>query len=145
MQILKSCALVLAVSLLPYGVCAEFSSPQEETSRHQWREIDMQELETLLNSNTSFSLVDARSDKYFDGTLIRGAKRLPAESDQVTIESSLPNKNELIVVYCAGGKCPASKNLAKRLVGLGYTNVADYHGGMQDWIGNGKPTQNTKN
>jgi rhodanese-related sulfurtransferase len=143
MKILKSCAIALAISTLPYGVCAESSHQLEAVAAHQGGVIDTQGLETLLNSQTPFSLVDARSDQYFDGTLIMGAKRLPAESEKVTIEQSLPDKKKLVVVYCAGPQCPASKNLAKRLVELGYTNVVDYHGGMQEWIENNKPTQRT--
>ncbi len=141
MNILKPCAIALAVSIFAHNVGVEASSHQEADIQHQGGEIDMQGLEALLNSKVPLSLVDARSDKYFDGTLIRGAQRLPAESEQITIEKTLPNKNGLVVVYCGGIQCPASKNLAKRLAELGYTNVMDYHGGIHEWKANNKPTQ----
>ncbi|OJW51588.1 MAG: hypothetical protein BGO67_05020 [Alphaproteobacteria bacterium 41-28] len=101
----------------------------------------MKGLEALLDSKAPHALVDARTDKYFDGALIIGAERLPYDSDQTMIEKVLPNKKKLIIVYCGGGECPASKNLAKRLIELGYTNVIDYHGGMQEWESHNKPTQ----
>lgn len=103
--------------------------------------IDMMGLEALMNSQTPMVLIDARIDKYFDGTLIPGAKRLHIESSQADVEKLLPEKNMLVVVYCAGVGCPASKMLANRLIKEGYKNVIDYHHGIREWKAHKKPIE----
>ena len=42
----------------------------------------------------------------------------------------LPDKNQLILVYCRSGR--RSKLAASELVALGYTNVKEF-GGIIDW------------
>jgi rhodanese-related sulfurtransferase len=141
MDILKSCAVALAVTTLPHGACSATSSQHEDFIKHPWGEIDTQGLEALLKSRVPMTLVDARSDKWFDGILILGAQRLPSDAPEDVIKKTLPNKNQLVVVYCAGEVCDASKTLAKRLVDQGYKNVIDYHGGIHEWLANNKPIQ----
>ena len=140
MRILKSCAVALAISTLPHGASMATSAQHEEAVQH-WGQIDMQGLEELVNGKVPFSLVDARSDKWFDGTLIAGARRLPADASKETIEKTLPSKTELVVVYCGGEQCPASKTLAQRLADYGYKNIMDYHGGISEWKAQNKPIQ----
>ena len=43
----------------------------------------------------------------------------------------------LIVVYCAGPKCPQSLQAAQKLMDLGYTNVKAYEGGLEEWTNAG--------
>ena len=45
-------------------------------------------------------------------------------------EKELPNKDQLILVYCRSGR--RSKIAAQALVDLGYTNVKEF-GGIIDW------------
>jgi rhodanese-related sulfurtransferase len=45
-------------------------------------------------------------------------------------EKELPNKDQLILVYCRSGR--RSKIAAQELVKLGYTNVKEF-GGIIDW------------
>lgn len=141
-RILKSCAVALAVTSGSTVVCAGNAPDQQQISRHAWGEINLQGLEALIQSKVPMRLVDARTDKWFDGTLIAGAQRLPADATEEAIVKILPQKAELVVVYCGGGQCPASKNLAQRLVDYGYKHVIDYHGGISEWKGNNKPTEN---
>lgn len=141
MKILKSCAIALAITTLPHGVCAKSHIHHEEAIQHSWGEVNAQGLQALLDSKVSMQLVDARADKWFDGTLIMGAKRLPDDSTEEVIEKTLPDKKQLIVAYCGGGECPASQNLAKRLVELGYQSVLDYQGGISEWKALKKPIQ----
>lgn len=139
------CAVAIAATFSPSLKGAVPSSAQEQISENQWGEIDAQALEELLQSNIPMILVDARSDKWFDGNLIQGAIRLPADAPDETIAQILPNKGQLVVVYCAGEGCPASKHLAKRLIELGYNNVVDYHHGIKEWMALNKPIQRVNN
>jgi rhodanese-related sulfurtransferase len=51
----------------------------------------------------------------------------------------LPDRQAEIVVYCASSSCQNSHIAAQRLIQLGYTNVAVYAGGKQDWEEAGLP------
>ena len=44
----------------------------------------------------------------------------------------LPDRNQLILVYCRSGN--RSKQASEKLVALGYTNIYEF-GGIIDWIG----------
>ena len=46
--------------------------------------------------------------------------------------SELPNKDQLILVYCRSGR--RSKEASEKLVALGYTNIVEF-GGIIDWTG----------
>lgn len=130
------------ISVLPlYHACAKGDGSASQDSQASAKIINIEELKSLVDSKTPMALIDARGDKWFDGNLIIGAQRLPSDVSLEAIESTLPDKNELIVVYCGGEQCPASKILAKRLVELGYKNVNDYHGGIKEWTANSYPTE----
>ena len=44
----------------------------------------------------------------------------------------LPDKNQLILVYCRSGN--RSKQASEKLAALGYTNIYEF-GGINDWTG----------
>jgi rhodanese-related sulfurtransferase len=43
-------------------------------------------------------------------------------------------------VYCTGS-CSSADRVARRLEELGYTNVAVYGGGKEDWVEHGLPLE----
>ena len=53
----------------------------------------------------------------------------------------LPVKNDFIIVYCANTTCQNSRIAAQTLASMGYTNVAEYEEGKQDWIEAGLPIE----
>ena len=96
-------------------------------------EKTINEVENLLGKAT---IVDARGsvDK-----AIKGAIFLGAQAEDKEIDEKLKDKAAEIIVYCGSKKCPASMTLAYRLIDLGYTNVAHYAGGIEEWTENNKP------
>lgn len=124
------------ISMNPSRSC-DINTPHS----HQWGGIDTLGLEALLNADLSMTLVDARPDQWFDGMLIQGAERLPADATEHVMGKTLPHKNQLIVVYCAGEGCSSSHTLAKRLSDSGYENIIEYHGGIREWKALSKPIQ----
>ncbi len=141
LKILSACA---ALTLPLSAASAESISHQENQTEVAWGLIDSQGLKALLDAKTPLTLLDARTDKWFDGTLILGAQRLPYDAPGQVVEKVIPSKQKLVVVYCAGEGCDASQKLAKRLVSEGYSSVVDYHGGIKDWTANNYPTQTVK-
>lgn len=100
--------------------------------------VNTEGLATLLNSKVALKLFDARSGKYDDGQRIPGAQQLSPDADEAVIAKAIPDKGALVVTYCAGVKCPASKALADRLKKLGYSNVIEYPQGIAGWLEAGK-------
>lgn len=113
-------------------------SPKNEESMHN--QIQADQLKSWYDQKKTFIVLDARSKPYFDCTLLPNAKWLPAESSEQEIQAAIPAKNSLIIVYCAGVDCPASGWLYDKLTSMGYTNVYEYHDGLQDWVKRGFKT-----
>jgi rhodanese-related sulfurtransferase len=87
-------------------------------------------------------IVDARGADEYSAGHIRGALNLPF--DDVAKDQSLLKRLDVhgkpVVVYCDGGECELSKELAAVLVGVGYRKVLVYSGGLPEWQGAGYPT-----
>jgi rhodanese-related sulfurtransferase len=73
------------------------------------------------------------TDDYFKGELIPGSRRVPVDRLGEALRRSSLAKDAAIVVYCAGPTCPQSRQAAEKLVGFGYTHVAAYEGGLEEW------------
>ncbi len=131
----KILAIILAT--LPFMLMAAQNSSAQGV-KHSFVSID--QLKNWYDQNEPMTVLDARTKPYFDGTLLPNAKWLSAEAPNEKILNTLPSKNSLIVVYCWSVDCPASGWLYDKLVKLGYTNVYEYHEGLQEWMKKGLPT-----
>ena len=63
---------------------------------------------------------------------IPGALCIPNETIGTDEIPALPDKNQLILVYCRSGN--RSKQAAEKLAQLGYTNIVEF-GGINTWTG----------
>lgn len=109
---------------------------QSTETKAKPKEVSIDEVKNLKGK----VLVDALKE----GDMIEGAIRIPADADDKTISEKLKDKNAEIIVYCGSIKCPASTTLAERLIGLGYTNVSHYPGGLAEWKDKGLPVTTTQ-
>lgn len=107
-------------------------------------EVNTSGLKTLIDSGVPLVILDARSGQFDDGKRIPGALSLNAESKPEEVAKVLPNKQALIVTYCANLKCPASDMLYKHLKTLGYSNLLEYPEGIQGWVEAGNPVKSVK-
>ena len=118
--------LVLLTALLLGGCAAQ---PTEKAS---YRQISMEEAVTMMAEETDYIILDVRrADEYASGH-IPGAIHIANESIGTAEIPELPDKNQLILVYCRSGN--RSKQAARKLVALGYTNIVEF-GGILDWTG----------
>lgn len=108
---------------------------------HSYKEIHSEQLKEWYDQKKEMIVLDARSEKYFDGILLPHAILIPHNTPITQLIKVLPNKNSIIVVYCSNKDCPASKMLAKRLVNEGYTHVYKYPEGLAEWQQKGYPTE----
>jgi len=101
--------------------------------------ISRDELKSKIDRREKFVLWNTLSKEYYKPEAnIPGSKWIPV--DKVAEEAkTLKDKNAPIVTYCGGPKCPSSKQAAEKLVSLGFTNVAAFEGGLQEWSEAGLP------
>ena len=77
-------------------------------------------------------LLDVRTPEEFAERHIPGAINIPNETISTEEIPELPDKDQLILVYCRSGN--RSKQASEKLVALGYTNIVEF-GGINDWPG----------
>ena len=97
-----------------------------------YRQINMDEAITMMEEESSYIILDVRTPEEFADKHIPGAINIPNETISTEEIPELPNKDQLILVYCRSGN--RSKQASEKLVALGYTNIVDF-GGINDWPG----------
>ena len=107
-----------------------------------FRRIHREDIQAHLRAGTAMSLVEALPEKYYRDGHLPGAIQLNYDEVQTQAHTRLPAKDAFIVVYCASTACQNSRKAAQTLASLGYTNVAEYEEGKQDWIEAGLPVEN---
>ena len=90
-------------------------------------------LEARLAANPNLVLLEALPEKYFNDWHLPGARHFPHDQARTLAASVAPDKAAETVVYCASRTCQNSHIAARQLESLGYTNVAVYAGGKEDW------------
>ncbi len=118
---------------------SEVDGPIEEregTGKKQkiLRQIGYEEALALHREKKALFL-DARANKDFMANHIAGAINLPPDMDESTKVSLLEKhrKEKILVTYCRSATCPLSRNLSQALLGLGYTEILEFSGGMEVW------------
>ena len=92
--------------------------------------ITPQEAKEIMDTQKDYVILDAREPSEYEAGHIPGAIVISHEKIKEQAESQLPDKDQLILVYCRSGR--RSKLAAQDLVDLGYTNVKEF-GGIIDW------------
>ena len=118
----------ILLSALMFTGCAGTSNSQTNT----YRSITMDEAVTMMAQETGYIILDVRRPDEFAAGHIPNAINVSNESIGTAEISELPDKNQLIMVYCRSGR--RSKEAAEKLVKLGYTNIVEF-GGILDWKG----------
>ena len=102
-------------------------SPDRPASYEQ---ISGAKAKALMDSESGYIIIDAREQYEYDQGHIPGAILIPYTEIADRAEKELPNKDQLILIYCRSGR--RSKLAAEELVKLGYVNVKEF-GGINDW------------
>src|SRR5947208_6877707 len=100
-------------------------------------EITVQDVQEKFNPANGFTLLDVREGDEWEQGHLDKAIFLPRGFLEVKADKILTDRNQPIVVYCAGGV--RSALAAKSLQDLGYTNVSSMRGGFTEWKNNGLP------
>ncbi len=94
--------------------------------------ISQDEAIKMMQEQTDYIIVDVRrSDEFAEGH-IKGAINVPNENITDEMPELLPDKDQLLLIYCRSGN--RSKEASKKLADIGYTNVYEF-GGINTWEG----------
>lgn len=114
----------ILMTLLLHSGCATQSA--EKT----YRQITMEEAITMMEEETGYIILDVRTAQEYSEKHIPGAINIANESIGTEDIPELPDKDQLILVYCRSGN--RSKQASEKLVKLGYTNIVEI-GGINSW------------
>ena len=103
-----------------------------ENKEMSYTQISMEEAVSMMNTETDYIILDVRTAEEFADRHIPNAINIPNETIGNAELEELPDKNQLILVYCRSGN--RSKQASEKLVALGYTNIYEF-GGINDWTG----------
>ena len=109
------------------AVCT--ASNEQENS---YRQISMDEAVTMMEEESGYIILDVRTPEEFRERHIPNAINIPNETIGPEDIQELPDKDQLILVYCRSGN--RSKQASGKLAELGYTNIVEI-GGINDWTG----------
>jgi rhodanese-related sulfurtransferase len=87
--------------------------------------------------------LDARDPAEYEAGHIPGAIRLTNAdlASEPERAKTLPVAGRPIIVYCEGGECEASLEVARALVEGGYRKVLVFTGGFPEWSAAGYPVE----
>ncbi|HUL44344.1 MAG TPA: rhodanese-like domain-containing protein [Bacteroidota bacterium] len=109
-----------------------------DDAKSRVKQTTPEEVHTRIGNGERIHLVDTREDHEWERGHIRGAVHLGKGIIERDIETSIPDKNSEIILYCGGGF--RSALVADNLQKMGYTNVISMDGGWRKWQALGYPT-----
>lgn len=117
----------ILLSALLFTGCS--SNNNQANTYHQ---ISMDEAVVMMEQETDYIILDVRRPDEYAAGHIPNAINVPNEIIGTAEIPELPEKDQLIMVYCRSGR--RSKEASEKLVKLGYTNIVEF-GGILDWKG----------
>ena len=115
--------LLISLSLLGMTAC-------DGGNNVTYEQITAEQAKTIMDTEKDYVIIDARTEEEFAEGHIENAILIPEYEIKDRAEKELPDKEQLILVYCRSGR--RSKIASEELVKLGYTNVKEF-GGIIDW------------
>ena len=127
MKKVKGLIIMLLISLSLFGMTA---CDGENNKTSTYDQITAEQAKTIMDTEKDYIIIDARTEEEFAEGHIDNAILIPEYEIAERAEKELPDKEQLILVYCRSGR--RSKIASEELVKLGYTNVKEF-GGIIDW------------
>ena len=97
-----------------------------------YTQITQDEAMQMMQEESGYLIVDVRRPDEYAEEHIAGAINVPNETIEDEAPEALPDKEQLLLVYCRRGN--RSKEASQKLADMGYTNVYEF-GGIETWEG----------
>ena len=129
--------IVILVILVAIGIFLKNRNSSTEDNKVSVKEaniqyVSMNDIEKIMNENENYIILDVRTIEEYNDGHIPGAICIPNETIDENVVNKLPNKEQLILIYCRSGN--RSKQATIKLKDLGYLNLIEF-GGITDWPG----------
>ena len=122
----------LACLLLLSGCGAKGQVMDGPGMLNTYRQISQDEAKEMMRRDDGHVVVDVRRQDEYDAGHIPGAILIPNEEIGTEPPNELPDRNQIILIYCRSGN--RSKQASQKLFDMGYTNVYEF-GGINTWTG----------
>ena len=125
-------ALAAAALVLAVDCAAEKKAESDSDFKGIYTEITQEEAKEMMKKDDGHLIVDVRRQDEYDEGHIPDAVCIPNESIGTEQPEELPDKEQILLIYCRSGR--RSKQAAQKLADIGYTNIYEF-GGIIDWTG----------
>ena len=99
---------------------------------NSYQQIDQETAKQMMAQDDGHIVVDVRRPDEYESGHIPGAICIPNESIGTEQPEELPNRQQIILIYCRSGN--RSKQASEKLFDMGYSNIYEF-GGILDWTG----------
>ena len=125
--------VILIIIAIAVGVILMLNSKEQYIENEGIiKHVSMDDIVEIMNENKNYIILDVRTIAEYNEGHIPNAICIPNETIGNNTISELPDKEQLILIYCRSGN--RSKQAAEKLKKLGYTNLIEF-GGIIDWKG----------
>ena len=114
------------------GAQSSAASEGKEEAMAAFQRVASDEAQRMMAENTNYIILDVRTAGEYAGGHIPHAINVPNESITTVPPKELPDKDQMIFVYCRSGA--RSQQAAQKLANMGYTHIVEM-GGINNWHG----------
>ena len=130
---MKKIIYIIIIFIVVGGVIWMYKKEDKNVQNNEEiRYVSMNEIISIMEENENYIILDVRTIEEYNEGHIPNAICIPNETIDEDVINKLPNKDQLILIYCRSGN--RSKQAANKLKKLGYTNLIEF-GGIIDWKG----------
>ena len=130
-RILLPAVIALTAVLILTG-CGSSADDKTAGDTKTYRQVSPEEAAAMMEEETDYIILDVRTQEEYETAHIPGAICIPNETIGTDEIPELPDKDQLILVYCRSGN--RSKQASEKLAKQGYANIVEF-GGINSWTG----------
>ena len=125
-------AVIALTAVLILTGCGSPADGKTVGDKKTYRQVSPEEAAAMMEEETDYIILDVRTQEEYETAHIPGAICIPNETIGTEDIPELPDKDQLILVYCRSGN--RSKQASEKLAKQGYTNIVEF-GGINSWTG----------
>ena len=129
--ILPATVITMLAALIFTG-CGSSADDKTAGDKKTYRQVSPEEAAAMMEEESDYIILDVRTQEEYENAHIPGAICIPNETIGTEDIPELPDKEQLILVYCRSGN--RSKQASEKLAKQGYTNIIEF-GGINSWTG----------
>lgn len=131
---MKRCIVFVLLCSVVLGGCGHISGGGDvmdgDGMENSYRQVSQDEAMRMMAQEEDYIILDVRTFEEYAQGHIEDAICVPNESIGEQAPAELPDKDQLIFVYCRSGN--RSKQASEKLFNLGYRNIVEF-GGINTW------------